>query len=136
MNKTIGENMNKILSCSGLGVLFTHELDAMTYHEWRILPLTSWLPDEYGMLLFLYAHIFIFAVLMALVSSNEEKIRFRSSMAIGVFLLVHAMLHGLFTSSANYEFTSPASNILIYGGAVLGCLYLLLSFMKRNRIRA
>ena len=35
-----------------MGTLFTHELDAMLNHEWRVLPLTSWLSDEIGMIVF------------------------------------------------------------------------------------
>ena len=37
----------------GLGTLFTHELDAMPNHEWRVMPLLGRLPDDTGMLVFL-----------------------------------------------------------------------------------
>ena len=42
--------MKKIILYLGVGALFTHELDAMTNHEWRVLPLTSFLGEELGSL--------------------------------------------------------------------------------------
>lgn len=45
----------------GVGMSFTHELDAMLNNEWRVLPLTSGLPDEMGQTVFVLAHIPLFA---------------------------------------------------------------------------
>ena len=39
----------------GLGTLFTHELDAVANHEWRVLPLLCRLPDDAGMVVFVIA---------------------------------------------------------------------------------
>ncbi len=114
----------------GVGTFFTHELDAMTHHEWRVLPLTSWLSDEYGLLVFLFFHIPLFAILIALIASTNEKLRYRSRVGISIFLLFHGLLHCLFIGSANYEFTNSTSNILIFGGAALGVIYLLLKYLE------
>ena len=46
--------MKNIIFYLAMGIMFTHELDAMPNHEWRVLPLTSWLPDEYGIIVFLF----------------------------------------------------------------------------------
>ena len=85
----------------GMGAIFTHELDAMTNHEWRVLPLTSWMPDETGMLVFLSAHIPLFAVLVALVSSTNAVVRRRSKLTISMFLVLHGVFHVLFTSDSH-----------------------------------
>ena len=61
-----------------MGTLITHELDAMPNHEWQVLPLTSWMPNEIGMIVFVLIHIPLFAVLIALISSAEHKIRDRN----------------------------------------------------------
>lgn len=119
---------------TGLALLFTHELDAVANHEWRVLPMINRLPDDYGFSLFLFLHIPLFAILIALVASTNKKIRIRSRKGISVFLVLHGVLHALFMENLNYEFTSFPSNILIFGGALAGSIYLLLkSSEKRPR---
>ncbi|MBT6340059.1 MAG: hypothetical protein HOJ48_12265 [Desulfobacula sp.] len=120
--------MKNIAFNLGMGTLFTHELDAMQNHEWIVLPLTSWLPDEYGMMVFLVFHIPFFAGLIALVSIQNDKIRIPSKLAISLFLIVHSVLHVVFMSHADYEFSSVLSNALIFGGALFGIVYLLYQY--------
>ncbi len=127
--------MKNIIFYLGIGTFSTHELDAMTYHEWRVLPLTSWLHDEYGMLAFLFFHIPLFAILVALLSSSNEKIRYRSRVGISIFLIFHGLLHILFMGNANYEFSNIWSNILIFGGTAFGVTHLLLEYLEKQRLR-
>jgi hypothetical protein len=115
----------------GLGSLFTHELDAIPNHEWRGLPLLGTLPDETGMLVFISAHVPLFATLIALVASKDERIRGLSRLGISVFLVVHGLLHALSAGEPTYEFSSRLSRLLIFGGSALGALYLVLS-LKRD----
>jgi hypothetical protein len=116
----------------GLGSLFTHELDAVPNHEWRGLPLIGTLPDETGMLVFIAAHVPLFAVLIALVASKDERIRGLSRLGISAFLVVHGLLHALSTGEPTYEFSSRLSHLLIFGGAALGALYLVLSLKREG----
>jgi hypothetical protein len=115
-----------------LGTLFTHELDAMTHHEWRILPLTSWLPDDIGMLVFLLFHIPLFATVTALIASENKTISRRSKIGFSMFLVIHGVLHSVFMSNTAYEFLSASSTILIFGGAGLGIIHLLLEFWEKR----
>ncbi len=124
--------MKNIIFYLGMGTLFTHELDAMFNHEWRILPLTSWLAEETAMLVFLFFHIPLFAGLIALVASKNDQVRFRSRIGISAFLLIHAALHALFGGNPAYEFSSISSTILIYGGALLGAIHLVLEYKERS----
>ena len=117
----------------GLGALFTHEIDAIPNHEWRGMPLLGTLRDESGMLVFIAAHVLFFAVLIALVASKDERVRRLSRLGISAFIVVHALLHVLSAGAPTYEFSSPLSRLLIFGGAVLGGLYLVLS-LKRERV--
>lgn len=108
----------------GMGTLFTHELDAVANHEWRVLPLVRMLPDDLGMAVFVLAHVPIFAWLAWLVASSNPRTRILSRLIISGFLVFHALLHVLFRNHPNYEFPSALSHILIFGGAVFGALYL------------
>jgi hypothetical protein len=116
-----------------LATLFTHELDAVANHEWRIMPILRSLPEEIALTAFVMLHVPIFAVLLALVFSINDRVRRASRIGVGVFLLAHAGLHLLFAGDANYEFSSSLSNILIFGGALVGGLYLLTSFKDIHR---
>ena len=120
--------MRNALFYLGLATLFTHELDAVANHEWRIMPILRSLPEEVGLTAFVLLHIPIFAVLIALVFSSNGRIRRLSRIAVSVFLLAHAGLHTLFAAEVGYEFSSLVSSILIFGGALVGGLYLVASY--------
>ena len=122
--------MKNIVFYLGMGTLFTHELDAIPNHEWRVLPLTSWLSNEVGMMVFVIIHIPLFAILISLVSSTNDKVRTRGRLSIGIFLIIHSVLHALFMNHIDYEFSSALSNVLIFGGALLGLVYLFLEYRE------
>ena len=122
--------MKNIVFYLGMGTLFTHELDAIPNHEWRVLPLTSWLSNEVGMMVFVIIHIPLFAILISLVSSTNDKVHTRSRLSIGIFLIIHSVLHALFMNHIDYEFSSALSNVLIFGGALLGLVYLFLEYRE------
>ena len=115
--------MKERLFYLGIGLFFTHELDAMTNHEWRVLPLTSWLGDDMGRLVFVAAHVPLFAIL-ALMASLNSVVRNRTRVWLSAFLVLHSMLHAGFMLHDKYELDSLLSNILIYGAASCGLLYL------------
>lgn len=116
--------MKTILFYLGIGLFFTHELDAMVNNEWRVLPLTSWLPQKYGQLVFVLAHIPLFGTLVFLLASQQQHIRERTQIGLAIFWLIHGLLHAAFSNHNHYEFNSMLSNSLIYGGAICGVAYL------------
>jgi hypothetical protein len=120
--------MKNTLFYLGLGTLFTHELDAIAKHEWRILPILRSLPEQVGMNTFVLLHIPLFAVLIALVASNDERLSRLTRLGVSAFLLIHAGLHLWFANDPNYEFASNISSALIFGGALFGGLHLVACF--------
>ncbi|MGR8920417.1 MAG: DUF6713 family protein [Gammaproteobacteria bacterium] len=110
----------------GLGGLFTHELDAMTNHEWRVLPLTSWLDDGVGELVFVLAHVPLFAVAIGFVASTVPRVRARAETVVAAFMVIHAGLHAAFSARPAYEFSGWLSNGLIFAAAACGLAYLVL----------
>lgn len=117
----------EVVFYAALGMLFTHELDAVLNHEWRVMPLIRSLPDDFGMNVFVAAHIPLFAGIIAAVASQNDKTRRLTRIVICTFLVIHAGLHFGFSNDPAYEFGAPLSAILIYGGAAIGALYLLLA---------
>jgi len=118
--------MRDIAFYLGIASLFTHELDAVPNHEWRALPLIRALPDETGMIVFIAAHVPLFALLIGLVASSNARVRLFSRLGVSAFLVVHGLLHALSIGQATYEFSSTLSNVLIFGGSAFGAIYLLL----------
>jgi hypothetical protein len=108
----------------GVSLLFTHELDAMTHAEWRVLPLTSWLDPEVGRIVFVVLHVPLFALVLggltSLVPERAAKVQFW----VSVFLIVHAGLHLAFARHPANEFEGVLSNTLIFGAAVFGAVHL------------
>jgi hypothetical protein len=125
------KHMTNIFFYLGLATLLTHEMDAMLNHEWRVLPLTSGFPEEIGMLVFLYAHIPLYAGIIAMIASKKSQLRIWSRIGVSLFLLIHAGLHTFFRSSPTYEFSSTTSLILIYGGGLMGLAHIILELRDK-----
>lgn len=117
---------NELAFSLGIGSLFTHELDAIPNHEWRVLPLVRALPDEHAMLLFIAAHVPLFGVLVGFVSSPNPNVRTVSRLGVSAFLVLHGALHALSSGGSSHEFSSTLSRLLIFGGSTFGALHLVL----------
>jgi len=107
-----------------LGFFFTHEMDAMRRHEWRVLPITSFLPDALGKQVFLWAHVPLISVIW-LYGTDPNAI---FSKALSAFAIVHIGLHWAFRKHQHYEFNNLASWTLILGAGLCGAAHLLASF--------
>lgn len=108
---------------SAVAAFFTHELDAVRRHEWRVLPLTSFLPDRLGEEVFVWLHVpLFFAVLWF---SRAEGFR----IGLAAFAVLHVGLHWLFRRHPAYEFNNPASWALILLTGALGAAYLATAFL-------
>ena len=108
----------------GVSLLFTHELDAMTHAEWRVLPLTSWLAPELGRLVFVVVHVPLFAFVLGWLTSHIPGRAIAAQFWIAAFLVVHAGLHFAFSGHAHDTFDGIISNTLIFGAALCGAVYL------------
>ena len=123
-------DMRQVIFYLGLGTLFTHELDAMTSREWRLIPILNSLPEDLGLTTFVLVHIPLFAGIVALIATKDDKTRSLSRIVVSLFLLLHAVLHFWFSFNPNYEFVSALSNWLIFGGALFGVIYLVLAYQE------
>ena len=117
----------------GLSLLFTHELDAMTQREWRIIPILNSLSDAAGEALFVLVHIPLYMLVLGCIASANEKTRIASRNILGVFFIAHAGLHYLFAGHASNNFSSGLSSALIHGAAICGLVFLGLEWAGRRR---
>lgn len=113
----------------GLASLFTHELDAVTHAEWRLLFILQSMPSESAAPLFVALHIPLFFLILWLSHHQREAVRRSSRLVVAGFLVLHAVLH--FTSSnPEYDFHGALSRALIGLAGACGVAYL---FTQRRR---
>jgi len=124
--------MKNITFYLGLALIFTHELDSMPNHEWRVIPFLNSLTDETAEAAYLLAHIPIFAVVVAFIASLDQTIRSRARNIFCGFLVIHALLHLVFSENVAYEFSSWNSFGLIYGAGLCGIFYFLGMYLERE----
>jgi hypothetical protein len=104
-----------------IAFLFTHEMDAMKRHEWRVLPLTSFLPESIGREVFLWMHVPLFFVLFLLSTGSHSDI---ARWWLSIFSIVHVALHWLFRNHPKYEFNNVGSWLLIAGAGIAGLAHI------------
>ncbi len=123
------EPMNNRLSTFlfylGVGVFFSHELDAMLQSEWRLLYILRGMPEDLAMQAFVWLHVPLFGAIAWLTHHKAECVSDWSRIAFAIFIVVHAGLHFNLSEHPLYTFSSTLSKTLIYGSAVVGCLYLI-----------
>jgi hypothetical protein len=109
------------------GLLTTHELDAVRCFEWRVLPITRWMPEQIGMTTFIVLHIPLFAWLASVCWHSNAANRHLARQLFSCFAIVHVGLHWLFRNDPNYFFQGWLSNGLIIGAGLAGGVFLLLT---------
>ncbi len=108
-----------------LAFLFTHELDAMTQAEWRLLYVLRSLSDEEGRWWLVVIHVPLFWALIALTHHKSAQVQSMSRLGLAAFCIVHALLHWRLASDPLSSFISPLSWLLILAPAALGVIYLM-----------
>ncbi len=105
-----------------LAFLITHELDAVKRHEWRVLPLTAFLPEKIGEQVFIWAHVPLLFLIFWYGGFDPNATMAR---AISAFSVLHVGLHWLFKRHPKYEFNNISSWSLIVGAGIFGTAHLL-----------
>ncbi len=117
-----------LLFTLGLALFFSHELDAVRQHEWRLLFVLRHMPESAAARAFIAIHIPLFLILLVATESLGEP-RFWSRVVISAFLVVHAGLHWSLRHRPECDFNSALSRGLIYGAAFVGVLHILVAFV-------
>lgn len=114
----------------GLAFLFTHELDAVTHSEWRLLPVLGGMPDATAEPLFVSLHVLLFFAVLWLSHHRLEPLRQGTRLVVAAFLVVHAVLHFALSSAPNYEFHGALSQTLIVAAGAAGLVFLLMHWFS------
>lgn len=123
-SKLLRDRISLFFFYLGVGLLFSHELDAVVQSEWRLLYYLRDLPDDGAMQVFIWLHVPLFGLIAWLTHHGESGVRLWSRGVLSIFLIVHAGLHFRLSTSPLYTFDSALSVVLIYGAALAGLTYL------------
>jgi hypothetical protein len=108
-----------------LSLFTTHEIDAINNHEWRVLPLTSWMTEDIGRNVFILSHIPLVYFIILLSSHKNDKIKSYTRNSIATFAIVHGFLHLYYSDNKYYEFSSSLSISLIVLTSLMGVIQLI-----------
>ncbi len=114
--------LSQILFYLMLAFFFTHELDAVKRHEWRLLPKISFLPDHIVERIFIWLHIPLFLMIFYY-AAGEVNSGF--NLFLSGFSVVHAGGHWLFRKHPACEFNNPTSWTLISATGIFGALHII-----------
>ena len=113
--------MSDLFFWSMLAIFFTHELDAVRRHEWRVLPGLRALPEAIGAHLFVWLHVPLFLGVFWLTRAGADA---PFAQALSGFAIVHVYLHWIFRHHPANEFNNLGSWGLISGAGTFGALHL------------
>jgi len=116
--------MDLFLFYIGISLFLIHEMDAIRYEEWKMLPFLSSLNDKQGYYIFITLHIPLFITLfwfLTNISTSKMII-----IGIDIFMIIHLILHILFLKHKNNKFKSIFSWFIIISIAICGFLDLAL----------
>ncbi|WP_371875205.1 DUF6713 family protein [Sulfurovum sp. XGS-02] len=112
----------------GIVLLLTHELDAISSHEWRMFPFIHRLEESLGYRIFVILHIPLLLLIFWAITHSSESMRYRFQIIMDIFLILHLGIHYLFRSHPKNEFTGTFSLSLIVLTAMVGATHLILLF--------
>lgn len=124
--------MRETLHYLGLGAIATHELDAVTQHEWRLLYVLRSLPEELARQGFVALHVPLFALMVWLTSHPRTRVRENSRLALAAFLVVHVGLHLRLSDHPLYTFHGLLSQAIILGAGLCGASYVALTWVNHS----
>lgn len=116
----------------GVSALLVHEMDAVMFAEWRLLFGLRDFPDSVAYPTFLLLHLPILFTLLWFARHPKIEVQRRFRFWTALFLPIHACIHMYVSGDPEYGFVSLVSNLLIYGSAMLGLIYLALGWRQKS----
>ncbi len=100
-----------------IAFLFAHELDAVRAREWRVLPLTAFLPDPTGRAVFIWAHVPLTLLMIWIAGQPAGG---PAALALAGFAVVHLVLHLGYRHHPDHDFHGVGAWALIVIPALSG----------------
>ena len=109
-----------------IALLIAHELDAVRAREWRVLPITAFLPDQTGRAIFIWAHVPLTLLLLWIAGLVPDH---PVAIAVAGFAVVHLGLHLAYRHHPEHDFHGVWAWALIVAPALSGTAHLVATLM-------
>lgn len=109
--------MANALLWTTIALLVAHELDAVRAREWRVLPLTAFLPDPTGRIVFIWAHVPLTLLLLWIAGLAPDH---PAALALAGFAILHLGLHLAYRRHPAHDFHGAGPWALIVAPALSG----------------
>ena len=105
-----------------LALLFTHEMDAIRRHEWKMFIGLNKMADETAYRIFLLLHIPLYALALLLLFSPFSLVGYY---VVDIFLLAHMLIHLAFKNHPANQLDGIISKTIINAAGLLAVVHLI-----------
>lgn len=109
-----------------LGLLLTHEMDAVRHKEWKMFIFLKDLPENTAYLVFTLPHILLYALVLFFLLLNNMAILY----IVDIFIICHLFLHFLFRKHPNNQLTGFWSLAIINSAGIIAAVHLILMVIE------
>lgn len=110
-----------------LGLLLTHEMDAIRHKEWEMFIFLKDLPENTAYLVFTLPHILLYALVLFFLLLNNITILY----VVDIFVICHLFIHFIFRSHPNNQLTGFWSLVIINLAGIIAAVHLILMAAER-----
>ena len=103
-----------------LGLLLTHEMDAIRHKEWEMFIFLKDLPENTAYLVFTLPHILLYALVL-----------FFLLYVVDIFVICHLFIHFIFRRHPNNQLTGFWSLVIINLAGIIAAVHLILMAAER-----
>lgn len=110
-----------------LGLLLTHEMDAIRHKEWEMFIFLKDLPENTAYLVFTLPHILLYALVLFFLLLNNITILY----VVDIFVICHLFIHFIFRRHPNNQLTGFWSLVIINLAGIIAAVHLILMAAER-----
>lgn len=110
-----------------LGLLLTHEMDAIRHKEWEMFIFLKDLPENTAYLVFTLPHILLYALVLFFLLLNNITILY----VVDIFVICHLFIHFIFRRHPNNQLPGFWSLVIINLAGIIAAVHLILMAAER-----
>ena len=120
----------KLLFCTNIALLISHEMDAIRCKEWSMFIVLKDMKENKGYLAFSIVHIPLYIGLIYLIAYGSTNTINIFSLCSDIFLIFHWAIHYLFRNKQQNYFKSLYSLVIINSMGIISLVHIIIWFIN------